>query len=258
MRSSIVLPPGPAGRHRWLLRPRPDLPDESIQAFVEVFTRFAALGDAGAFAARDAEAGTLQTRIVNEQRWADRSLELIVDVAYCDPRYARVLRNVVYGMGEMLEGAAVEFHVAPETPGPADRSLKPEVDAAAVLADEFYPQLAVLFEPIVRFEEPPTYRAGRRVRLIAERSLSSALVDDLRHLADTWATVLMTGFPAVEDDLLQGQTMILNIESGQHDEVTFEAQVDRFIAADAAMYSLLNLMLTRASRDTRILEAVAE
>lgn len=258
MRSSIVLPSAPVARHRWLLRPRPDASQESTQVFLDTFAQFAVLGSAGAFAAHDVDNRRSAMRILGERRWADGSVEVLVDVVDCDPRYARVLRNVVFGTGEMIGSAALEFHVEPERPGAGDRELQAEVDADAVLADGFYPEISVLFAPIVRRDEPSDSLSARRVCVVGQRDLPPPLINDLVQLAGTWGSVLMTGFPVSEDELRNGRTVILNVQGGLHDEITFEVLIDRFVAAEAALDSLMNLVLTRVSLEMAVVEAVVE
>jgi hypothetical protein len=258
MVSRLAVPSDPTATHRWLLLPHWDVTDEGLDAFLTVFDRFAALGNAGAFVRQDADGGSCSMRIREAHRSADGPLELLVDVAYCDPRYARVLRNVIFGLGEMLASPALEFGIEPATAGSTSRELNAEVDEEEVLAGRFYPDLSSRLSAKIQFLTPPNYRSGRRVWISTATDLTTPLVEDLIRLVELWGSVLMTAFPMSEEQLTNGQTMILNVEGSQHDEVTFEVLVDRFIAAEAAFYSLINLVVLRASRETAVLEAVGE
>ena len=253
-----MLPSNSVGQHRWLLLLRPGNSDESLKAFLTLFARFAALGDAGAFVARDSDVSNCSMRIRGQHFWADHSLEVLVDVAYCDPRYARVLRNVVCGMGQILDSPVLEFRVEGEIPSSTDIQIKAEVEPNEIHAGRFYPEVSSRLGTQVQFRKPPNYRSGRRLWVTANSALSVSLVERLTQLVDLWGSLLVVAFPSTEDELLDGETMILNVEGCQHDEVTFEVLIDRFIASEAAFYSLINLVVIGASLDAQVLEATVE
>ena len=77
-------------------------------------------------------------------------------------------------------------------------------------------------------------------------------------MVDLWGSVLVAGYPSSEEELQNGESMILNVEGSQHDELTFEVLVDRFIASEAAFSSLMNLLIIRANRDNHVSIAVLE
>jgi hypothetical protein len=69
---------------------------------------------------------------------------------------------------------------------------------------------------------------------------------------------MVSAYPNTEEDLLNGQSVILNAEGCLHDEFTFEVLIDRFFAAEAAFTSLLNLLIIRSRQDVDLSAAVVE
>jgi hypothetical protein len=258
MRSSISIPMDRETQHHWFLRVQPDCSEESLESFISLFREFVVLGNAGAFVVSDSDGTNCFMRIDREDRTERGVLELFVDVGHCDGRYARVLRNIAFGMGEIVRTPVLEFRVEPASLSPREEQLVAEVDAAEVKAKRFYPEISSRLMGQILFQQPPNYRSGRRVLLTAADELSVPLVEDLTFLVEKWGAVLVVAYPSTEDELREGQTMILNVEGSQHDEVAFEVLIDRFIASEAAFYSLLNLLVIRASQDTRVLKVIVE
>ncbi len=258
MRSSISLPMDRESQHRWFLRVQPDCPEESFGSFISLLRDFVVLGNAGAFVASDSDGTSCFMRIAREDRTERGVLELFVDVGHCDVRYARILRNIAFGMGEIVENPVLEFRVEPASRSPREEQLVAEVDAAEVEAGRFYPEVSSRLRGQIQFRQPPDNMSGRRVSLTAVDELSVPLVEDLTLLVEKWGTVLVVAYPSTEDELREGQTMILNVEGRQHDEATFEVLIDSFIASEAAFYSLLNLLVIRASLDMQVLKVVVE
>ena len=257
MLSTISLAPQPKSQHRWFLRVQPESPHGSIETFVELFKDFAALGDAGAFAAADSDGSNCTMRIIKQQKERN-SVELVVEVAQCDFRYPRPLRNAVFALGEMLESTPVEFRVESLTQSPSNMVIETQVDPAEVLAGRFYPEISIRLGVRVQTRIPPNYRSGRRIWLSGEGALSIQLVKDMIKLADRWASVLAGAYPSSEEELQNGESMVLGAQGCQHDEMTFEVLVDRFIAAEPAFWPLLNLLIIRARRSTVISTVVLE
>lgn len=258
MLSSISLPREPTSQHRWFLRVQPDCLEESFVPFISVFRDFVVLGNAGAFVASDSDGTSCFMRIAREDRLERGVLELFVDVGHCDGRYARILRNIAFGIGEIGKNTVLEFRVEPAIRSPREEQLIAEVDAVEVKARRFYPEVSSRLRAQIQFSQPPNYRSGRRVSLTTADELPGALVEDLTLLVEKWGIVLVVAYPSTEEELREGQTMILNVEGSQHDEVTFEVLIDRFIASEAAFYSLLNLLVIRTSLNTRVLKVVVE
>ena len=258
MRSRIELAAAEAAQHRWSVRTGADTPDESLAAFGARLRQFADLGQGGAFASSDSDGTDCSMRVVRETRPEPGLLELFVDVRRCDLRYARPLRNVAYGMGEAAESPVLEFRVESAERGPQVTRLSAEVDHAEVAAGRFYPELSPRLGVRVQKARPVSHRANRRAWLSCAEPLSVELVAELIELTDQWASLLYAGYPKSEADLQDGTSVILNVAGSQHDEVTFEVLVDRFIASDAAFVSLVSLLVIRARRETDVTAAVVE
>ena len=255
MFSTIELPVEAVAQHRWLLRPQIETPVESLRAFTDAFRGFAALGSAGAFVSTE---GAAVMQIREQQRLDDHWLSLVVDVTHCDPRYSRVLRNIVYGIGESLESPALEFRIDSAVPRSNIRRFDAEVDEALVADGHFYPGLPPWLGVQVRVEEPPNYASGRRILLRCEDALPTPVVNGLTSLVDLWASVMSVGFPSSEQELVEGQTFILNVTGCQHDDVTYEVLIEEFVAAEAAFLSLVNLLAVGLRHQVRMREVVIE
>ena len=258
MFSHISLPPDLQSQHRWFLRAQTGGEDVSFETFTTLFRNFARLGEAGAFVARNADARNCSMHIVREDRIASDAMEFLVDVAYCDDRYARPLRNTVFAYGEILGSRVVEFRVESANRTPTEIEIEAEVNPHDVMAKRFYPEISTRLGVQIQTRVPPSYRSGRRVAFSCSNELSLQFIEDLIQMVDLWGSVLVAGYPSSEEELQNGESMILNVEGSQHDELTFEVLVDRFIASEAAFSSLMNLLIIRANRDNPVSIAVVE
>jgi hypothetical protein len=258
MRSSIESAAAGEGLHRWSVRTGADTPEESFAAFGTRLRQFAGLGQRGAFASSDSDGTDCSMRVVRENHPEPGLLEVLVDVRRCDLRYARPLRNMAYGMGEAAESPVLEFRVELADRGQQVIRLSADVDHAEVAAGRFYPELSPRLGVRVQKARPVSHRANRRAWLTCVQTLSVELVTDLIELTDQWGSMLYAGYPMSEADLQDGTSVILNVSGSQHDEVTFEVLLDRFIASDAAFVSLLSLLVIRARRETDVTSAVVE
>jgi hypothetical protein len=239
-----------------MVRCQPGGPPETMTVFSGVLRRFAMLGDAGAFASRSG-AMTCAMRVVEEHAESN-SVEMLVDVANCDFRYPRPLRNIVFGIGEILHNPVAEFHVEPASLSVASVRIQAEVDANEVIGKTFYPVMQGGLNISIEKLPPANYQSGRRVYVQSYDSLSPATVNDLVQLVDLWGSLMVTAYPNTEEELRNGESFILNVESGQHDEFTFECLIDRFIASESAFTSLLNLLIIRTRQDVRVDTVVVE
>lgn len=258
MFSHISLPPDIQSQHRWFLRVQNSGADVSFETFTILLRNFAKLGEAGAFVARNADPKNCSMRIVRESRIASDTMEFLVGVACCDPRYARPLRNAVFAYGQILEIPVVEFRVESANLNPAEIGMEAEVNSHDVMSKRFYPEISTKLGVQIQANVPPNYRSGRRVTISCSNELSLQLIEDMIQMVDLWGSVLVAGYPSSEEELQNGESMILNVEGSQHDELTFEVLVDRFIAAEAAFSSLMNLLIIRTNRDNHVSIAVLE
>lgn len=255
MRSQLLLPPDRCGQHRWLVNIQPDADDEVVADFLALLRGFTALGDAGAFLASDGEPTRCSMRILQERQPARGTLELLVEVRQCDIRYARPLRNVVFARGEILETPVLEFRAESALPGQPSHPLTAEVEPEAVETGRFYPGLSARFAAVTQQSIPANYRSGRRLWICCANILSMALVNNLIKLVDLWASILDCGFPVNEQLLIDGESIVLNVTSSQHDESTFEVLVGHLSASEAALFSLVNLLCTHANRENLVVAA---
>ena len=258
MLSRVLIPAAPVSIHRWRLVAQPGLGQASFDELADVLNGFVDIGNAKAFVARDADPDRCSMRIREMRRNQADVLECLVDVAFCDQRYARVLRNVIVGMNEILEQPLLEFRVDPETHQASDRDLPTIVEEQEVREGRFYPDVSSRLGIDVDVRSPSSYQSGRRLWLATSRELSPPLVDELTALADQWGSLLMTAFPTDEGALTEGLSMVLNVSGSQHDEVTYEVSVDQFIAAEAAFNPLVNMLALRTRVDVPVIELAIE
>jgi len=256
MRSSLMIPRDSAAEHVWRLRCDPNPEVEALQPFVALFRDFAALGDAGAFASPES-GGAYCRMAVGAIRIAPGLLEAEVDVANCDARYTRLLRNCVFARAETAQVPTSELIVEPGGRSLAVRELRAHVAEPEVVAGTFYPEMPQ-YQVRIQKTVPPSYHSGRRVWVEAHKALAVETVNDLIERSILWGSVMVTAYPEQEEDLQTGRTMILNVEPGQHDDFTFEVLIDRFLASEAAFVSLMNLLLVRVRRDGPIVAAFIE
>jgi len=258
MLSTISISPELQSQHRWFLRMQTDNEDASIETFTTLFRSFARLGDAGAFVASGSNGRNCVMQIVHEDRVGNDAMEFLVDVANCDQRYARPLRNAVFAFGEILECPIVEFRVDSVSGSHAGTRIEAEVDPNQVMAGDFYPVFSTELGVQIEKTVPSNYRSGRRLSFSCTNELSLQLVEELIELGNLWISVLVCAYPNSEVELQDGETMILNVEGSQHDELTFEVLVDRFIASESAFASFLNLLIIRVNRENVVSKVVLE
>ncbi len=247
MTSTILISTAGESTHRWQAQFESKASDESLATLSDAFRDFSLLGQAGAFPAMGSDGADCRMNIVDGPRIHRRSVTALVQVVQCDPRYTRPLRNAIFSLGEMLEAPLIDLRL--EDVRNRSAALKAEIDEGEVRSGIFYPGISRNLGVEIQRIDPANFLSARRVWLESDRSLSNELVQDLSALVDLWVSILASAYPRNEQELLAGETMILNAEGLQHDDVTFEVFIDRFIAAEAAFNSVVQLLATRAKKE---------
>ncbi len=256
MRSFISNLPDPRNRYRWNVRLQPDSSPRHTEALASLLREFTQLGDAGAFISTSVGTGCVM-KIV-EEHIDDGLVEALVHIEQCDLRYGRPLRNIVFGLGEILRNSIVEVRIGPASPDSLGRTTQMQVDTAEVLKGTFYPEVPPGFATRIQKLPPVDYHSGRRLQLQYQDKLPMETAHGLVQLVRRWGATMVSAYPNTEEDLLNGQSVILNAEGCLHDEFTFEVLIDRFFAAEAAFTSLLNLLIIRSRQDVDLSAAVVE
>lgn len=244
LRGRVSVPQGPANRHLWRIRLPPESHVESFHAFAALLRNFAELASRGAFASSGEAAWMSRARIEREHiEFDEGSIEAIVHIEECDPRYGRPLRNIIFGIGEVMEVRPIEFGIEPADHADNTVELVVEIDPGEVGAGLFYPTFSAPPGLSIARNRRGDRTSQRTVSFYFRDSLAAHSVREMSELVDQWATILDVGYATSEEDLEEGRSFFLNAIGSQHDDHTFVVHIGEFNAAEDAMTPLINLLM---------------
>jgi hypothetical protein len=233
MKIRAYLDQGSRTSHTWIIKPEPASP-EAFHDLSVLCEDFALALDRGAFAD-----GTGQPSCTLEQRVQGDQLVVRFDLVSVAVRYARVLRNHLYGFEQVYElPLDVE---ATQTP-PARQPLALEVDEAEVEQETFYP--ASLPQLPFRLDLLDTNRPDQNRRVLFEFAapLDVSTEQALAEAVLCWSRFAEFGYAPSETELKAGKYGIFEVVGSMFDAASYDVTVATFLAPEAAWASLLNMV----------------